>query len=413
MRDFVTLGSGGESEDLLRIPVEPALDGALADELRTRVLFVDARIEGFNLVTEPSGAVSAVVLCGRNLGDGDIEALRQKISALLELQVRPQVAHPPKVLWRSGHRRSAGHDAFAQLQASGWAMVQGEGQVAIAGPMLDLVRVLDRLLVQRLREHYEATEYSYPTLIRSQTLQEGGYFASFPHHLMFVTRLHNDLDVYLEFERGLSEASPLDGLLEHCRNVDYCLPPTMCFHTFAQYQGQSLGGFSAVTAAGKSFRYESGYHRTLERLWDFTIREMVFLGTRDEVLTARRRVLEAMQSLMDELELEARCEVANDPFFGSDAVPDAVGSQRMLEMKYELRLPAGLDADIAVGSFNFHDDIFGKRFKIVGEDGKYIRSACVGFGLERFAFAVLSRHGLIPAKWPRPLADGQRRLAEG
>lgn len=394
--------------DTVEVIFGPPLDQRLAGELRSRILFVDDRIGDFDLVVD-EGGLRAAVLRGVDLGDPTV--LDRKVRLLVEREIRPQVPVAAKVLWRSHHTRRPAGDVFDALTDAGFAHVQGEGQVALSGLPLELVGVLDHLLMGRLRARFDVTEYAYPTLIRSDTLRVAGYFDSFPHHLMFVTRLHSDLDVYRAFEVEVRAGTDAAGLLGLCRNVDYCLPPTMCYHTFAQHRGRSISGRLRVVAArGKSFRHEAGYHTTLARLWDFTIREMVFLGAREEVTAARQQMIESLQGLVDELGLDAWLEVANDPFFGSDAVPDAIGSQRLLELKYELRMPISVETDIAVGSLNFHDDVFGTRFEITGDDGAPIRSGCIGFGLERLVFAVMSQCGIDPAGWPEPLARAHRAL---
>jgi hypothetical protein len=212
---------------------------------------------------------------------------------------------------------------------------------------------------------------------------------------MFVSRLHGDVDVYRGFLDDLASGGSLtDVLRAHAGGFDHCLPPTMCFHTYHQLADRPLPAPSlTVTSRGKSFRFESRYRRSLERLWDFTIREVVFLGSRSHVLGCRRRLMELVWELMDDLGLGGRCEVANDPFF-----VDAEGawSQRLMELKYELRLPLDPGRDVAVGSFNFHDCFFGESFGI----GTDVHTACAGFGLERLAYAFLCRHGLDPEGWP-------------
>jgi hypothetical protein len=55
--------------------------------------------------------------------------------------------------------------------------------------------------------------------------------------------------------------------------------------------------------------------------------------------------------------LSGRCEVGNDPFFGGSDTPDRISSQRIMELKHELRVSVGGDRTIAVGSFNFHNDL--------------------------------------------------------
>ena len=175
----------------------------------------------------------------------------------------------------------------------------------------------------------------------------------------------------------------------------------MCYHVFQQYRGRSLDttDVHVVTCRGKSFRFESAYVTTLERLWDFTIREIVFMGTREQVTGARESLLRRCLSYMQELDLAGQCEVANDPFFGGDAA-DRISSQRLMELKYELRLEVAPAHAIAVGSFNFHDRHFGSSFAITSDTGEPVHSSCVGFGLERLVYAFLCQYGLAPDTWP-------------
>jgi hypothetical protein len=158
-----------------------------------------------------------------------------------------------------------------------------------------------------------------------------------------------------------------------------------------------------VTSRGKSFRYESRYHRSLERLWDFTIREIVFMGERESVLAARQEFMLLTFDLVDQLELAGHCEVGNDPFFCTDDSAHKAWSQRLLELKYELQLEVEAGRTIAAASFNFHDDFFGSSFGITQGEG-FVHTACVGFGLERLLYAFLCRHGLDSRQWPSGLA---------
>lgn len=366
------------------------------------MLFVSSAITDFELVVG-GGAVTGVTVYSTE--PLDLAVMTRKVNAVIDNDVRPQVVTPAKVIWRSPVRREVAEGTFEALAEAGAVTETGEGQVAIGEPLLMLFQYFDGALVGMLTSSFAARQFQYPTLIRAQTLERAGYVKAFPHHLLFVTRPDNDIDVYRDIRETYADA-PLDSrLLTHCRNVDYCLPPTMCYHTFSQYQGRTVGadGIEVVTARGKSFRFEAGYSATLERLWDFTIREMVFMGTRDEVLQARELVMSKTFALMEALGMSGHCELSNDPFFGSADTADRIGSQRMLELKYELRLPVGVDRTIAVGSFNFHNDLFGRAFGIEHSTGEAAWSSCVGFGLERLVYAFVCQFGLDRRHWPAPL----------
>jgi seryl-tRNA synthetase len=179
----------------------------------------------------------------------------------------------------------------------------------------------------------------------------------------------------------------------------------MCFHTFHQFAARVFGASEnrVVTAKGKSFRFESRYARSLERLWDFTIREIVFLGERDFVLDARKHLMNDVFAFLDEVGLTGRCEVGNDPFFCTEDMAGRVMSQRLLQLKYELHADLDDDRSTAVASFNYHDTFFGERMGIRRVGGEPISTACAGFGLERLTYAFLCQHGFDTAAWPDPV----------
>ena len=371
--------------------VEP-LAAEHVDELNRRVFFVDESIVDFELI----GLTAVAVSTDRPV---DPAELTRKLRFVVENDVTAQLRTLPKVLWRSNTTRRARRDTFAALEADGVVHEVGPGQVALGQPAIAALDALDRLIKDIVVEEFGATEYRYPTLLPLNALQRSGYLSSFPQHLMFVARLHGDVDTYREFAED-----PVD-ILDHCGPVDRCLPTTMCYHTFDQFAGCRLDGPMVITARGGSFRHEARYHRTLERLGDFTIRETVFIGDADFVRAARDRLRERVIELVQKLDLAGRCEVANDPFFAAADGAMRVSSQRLLELKHELHLEIEPgDRTIAVGSFNLHDQHFGEAFDIRLGDGPAF-SACVGFGLERLTYALLCQYGWDMHDWPDVLRE--------
>jgi seryl-tRNA synthetase len=384
--------------------LEEPLSAALAGEFAKRIFFAAEEIRDFRLIRDGDQVTAvAVIHDGPDVPDG----LSRKLRYILLNDVMPQLVRDPKVVWRSPVHRNVRGGTFDELVNRGIAYPTGEGQVALTEPVLSLMDQLDRLIRRIAVDVFAAKDVRYPTLLPIGALNRCNYLASFPQHAMFATRFRADLDTYrqvLSITQHSSESKK--RILRLCNGVDYSLPPTMCYHTFNQLSGQQLPPeLSAVTARGKSFRHEARYYRTLARLWDFTIREIVFLGSRPDVLAAREGFLRRAWDLATELGLSGRSEVANDPFFCRSDSGVQSSSQRLLELKYELQLDVGPGESVAVASFNFHDRFFGESFDISLADGGPSFSSCVGFGLERFAFAVICQHGLDPADWPDILRD--------
>ncbi|MBO4204429.1 hypothetical protein [Micromonospora echinofusca] len=381
------------------ITLEEPLAGAAAEEFGRRIYFATGDILDFRFVTRDD-LVTAVDLTLAPTGHP--ETVTRKVKAILDNDVLAQLIRPPKVIWSSPTAVEISDGTFARLRERGEVFPAGEGQVSLGPAMLHLMDALDDVVRGIVIDELGGIEYRYPTLISARTMHRCGYLTSFPQYLMFAARLHSDLDVYQRFVDDTRAAGQLvPNVLDRCSDVDYCLPPTMCYHTFAQYADRELPpGLRTVTAKGKSFRHEQKYHRGLERLWDFTIRETVFFGSREQVLTRRRWFLDRILRLLEQLQLSGRCEVANDPFFGNTDVAVSSSSQRLLELKYEIRLEVGGGRDIAVGSFNFHERAFGTAFAITLPDGETPFTACTGFGLERLAYAVACQYGVEPDAWP-------------
>lgn len=386
------------------IPLSTPLSAHLESELGKRIHFISADILDFTFVRGAAG-VEALDVTLVPEAAGSTAGLVQKINRIVEREVRGQRAWHEKILWSSAHQHKEWPDPLPKMERAGLVHVPGPGTMTFGDLMIRLIDHLDQRVRAIALSMPESTEFRYPTLLPLDVLERQDYFTSFPHFVMFVTRLHNDADTYEEFLSRYREAGHriTPEILGLCRDDRYCLPPTMCYHTFNQLAGTSVEP-RVVTSRGKSFRFESRYESGLDRLWDFTIRETVFLGPDTYVTSSRNRFLDAARELVDELGLVARCEVANDHFFG-DAARDGVLSQRLMQLKYELVADLAGGRRVAVGSFNLHGDHFGQAFGITHAEGP-IHSGCVGFGLERLAYALVTQHGIDPARWPESVRSG-------
>ncbi|MFI8811827.1 hypothetical protein ACIGWV_10100 [Streptomyces sp. NPDC055082] len=370
------------------------------DELAKRIYYASSDIESFRLIEEELRIVAVEVTTVREVGTDD---LARKVNLISDRDVLPQRITSVERVWNSPHsERFADGEVYEQLLALGLVHEMGQGLIASGGLFTATLDALDERIRNLAIGRFGAKEQRYPTLISTETLRRGGYLDSFPQFLMSAHRLHADVDTYSDFV-GEGESTEDIGtrLARYGEHSGYCLPPTMCFHTYQQFHGKRLdSGGTAVTSRGKSFRHESRYSRSVERLWDFTIREMVFFGEGKAVADLRQSFLEASCDLIDELGLPGHVEGANDPFFGDGRNPRRMLAQRLSGLKYELRLPVEAGRTVSVASFNAHGTLFGEPFEIALDDGSTASSACVGFGLERFAYSFFCQYGPELGNWP-------------
>ena len=252
-----------------------------------------------------------------------------------------------------------------------------------------------------------APRIQFPSLIGGDTLDRCGYLRSFPHSVSLVSHLREDLDAIQRFAETTRWGGAHLGYEEATLAPASCLlSPSVCFHWYASMAGQRRPQLTTTEAVGKCFRWESGNITGLERLYDFTMQEIIFVGTGDAVLAERRRSIEAFSAALDTLGVAYEIRSANDPFFVNDFANQAT-FQHAFELKFEVRaLLPYKNKTFAVGSFNYHMDHFGRAFDIRGDDGLPLHTGCTGFGLERAALMILAQFGLDPKDWPPQLAEG-------
>ncbi|MEW5870902.1 MAG: hypothetical protein AB1894_16635 [Chloroflexota bacterium] len=293
------------------------------------------------------------------------------------------------------------NDPMPELLARGEVSQETNG-VYTLGPLLS--RLVDFFEAQfiGLADSFDATPYRFPTLIPARYLERVNYFRAFPHSLTFATHLREDLDNIDAFsQQAACNEHGLDVSMESFSQIQTLLSPAVCYHLYFALADKPLpGGQVIATAVGNCFRYEAINLTSLERLWNFTMREVIFIGAKDFVLENREIARQRMSQVFEKIGLAYRVESANDPFFIGEFRKQAA-FQSAFQLKFEIRASLPFkDSTLAVGSYNYHQDFFGRSLNISLPDGSPAHTGCVAFGLERIAFAFLAQYGLDPATWP-------------
>jgi seryl-tRNA synthetase len=288
----------------------------------------------------------------------------------------------------------------------------GQGQVSLAGPPLNALNFLDRQFAEAYRAAFEATDHSFPAMIKAELLARCGYFEMHPNAVSFVSHAVEDFDELEAFRHAnVGQGQLVVPGATSLALPEYCLNPAACFPSYEALEGRKIDAEgSCLTWRGRVFRYESRNTAGLDRLWEFNVRELVFIGSDEFVLASRDRAISVVSGLCESWDLDSRIETATDPFFATVYSARAFW-QKAMDVKHEIRAkveqaPGAADArTIAVGSFNLHGDFFGSRFDISHSGGAAAASGCVGIGLERLMFALFAQHGLEPAAWPAGLRE--------
>ncbi len=275
------------------------------------------------------------------------------------------------------------------------------GQAGLRGPLLALANRCDHAFLL-LAAIWGADEENHPASLPADKLQRIDYLRSFPHQATFPTRL--DPAELTGFLAGEVVGDHGEIALTRLSPVSEVLTPAACYHLYCSREGESFDRPRYLTTRATCFRHE-GRYEPLRRLWSFTMREIVCLGTKAETVAFLQRAQAAVDDFLHLMDLPVEWLTATDPFFQPQSNPKYL-LQRVQPTKHE----ATYGGDLAIASTNLHHDHFGTAFGLT-RDGEPAHSACLAFGIERWLFAIIDRYGLDSESWPRPEEAAQKAQA--
>lgn len=264
-----------------------------------------------------------------------------------------------------------------------------------SGTFEDIVDGIDRVVVAA-GPGKAATRLRFPPVFPRTSFERTDYIASFPHLTGAINTFGGSNAEHAALLAARSRGEAWDGWLEP---ADTVLVSAACHPAYSRYSGTLPDGGVLLDVYGYCFRHEPAVDPA--RMQAFRMHEFVRIGTADDTARHRDNWVERGLEVLDSLGLEAEAVPANDPFFGR-AGRMLAANQRHENLKTELtvRLYGDLDDGTAVVSCNWHRNHFGETFEISTADGDVAHSACVGFGMERIALAMLRTHGFDVERWP-------------
>jgi seryl-tRNA synthetase len=231
-------------------------------------------------------------------------------------------------------------------------------------------------------------------VISRQTIERCGYLHKFPQLLGSVHAFVGD---DAEHARLVADVETGADWGERQSLTDLALTPAACYAVYPHVAGPISASGRTVDVESWCFRQEAS--RSLERMRAFRMREFVRIGEPALVHSWRDAWLERGEAFLGSLGLQTTVAVATDAFFGRGARFLSV-SQREQGLKFEVCVEVCAGVQAAVMSANYHLDHFGGVFGIQLPTGECAHTACVGFGLERLALALVAKHGVAIEDWP-------------
>jgi len=387
------------------LPLTREIDFEIAGDIEKESVFVSPQIDRI-VVSEDLKSARLIAREGANL-----EEVADKARRFLDVMVKQVTGFEIKVFVDTKRKDTGPYQIGVNdgLVERGWMHDYGKGQVAYSGPVLKLAQLINEKAGELYKKAYNATDGHFPAMIDADTLHKCGYFDSHPNAVTFLGNVIEDFDAIEEFRRANSCS---EGALlpqpEHIHIDGMCLNPAACFPCYPTLKGKTYLTGESFTWMGRVFRYESRNINGLDRLYEFNVRELVFVGTEEYVRECRAKALPIVEEMATFFDIDCQVQTATDPFFATVSAAKKFW-QAAQEVKNEIKIPAlgndGSTKMLACGSINLHGNFFGKRFEFYCANGEPAQTGCVGLGIERWVLAAFTQHGFEPHRWPEAVRN--------
>jgi len=254
--------------------------------------------------------------------------------------------------------------------------------LATFGPeAIAIIQALDDRFLH-LADEVDAERVVFPPLMKVNDLNKLDYFINFPHLGLAVAGLNQETCDCLTHQNADFEKVSH----EHINDSAYMLPSAACYNVYLHLRDQTLTNARYYTTVARCFRNENEYNE-LRRLWSFQMREIVCIGSMDEVQTFLAAYKEKVLEMARKLGIQFDIETATDPFY------DKKSAKALLQLLQPVKEEFVFNKTVSAASVNFHRNFFGERCNITNENGEPLFSGCVAFGIERWLHALLETYG--------------------
>lgn len=216
----------------------------------------------------------------------------------------------------------------------------------------------------RIINKWNPVEIHIPALIHRDILNKIGYFDSFPHQIIGIK-----------------------SLFDSNKYNDFFLTPSACLHFYPIFAQQQIEN-GIFTTKARVYRNEEKKTDGKTRLVDFTVREIVVVGTIDNVLSKLTNIGNSIVEYGNSIGLDINLETAFDPFYPSRENIIKKRFQLGNNQKKEMIIDYNGEK-LSIGSINYHGFHFSRAFQF--DKNNTIVTGCIGVGLERWTSALIKK----------------------
>ncbi len=347
-----------------------------------------------------------------SLGQSEIEnRIPDRIISLLEekLQSYGGKTEHWELLWESAAREPKfSRDPTEEMQKVGWIKHGSSRGQWIYGPQATAVfRAFEKIVLEEILRPLAYREMIFPKLDTWDVWKKSGHAQGVYPEIYFVcppkTRDPAFWEEVMDYYKVTHEV-PLELVKEKIDVPIGGMCYAQCPTFWGFLQGMTLPNeelpICVFDRSGTSHRYESGGIHGIERVDEFHRIEIVWLGTKEQVLAEKEKLTACYKHIFEDiLQLTWRTAWVTPWFMAQEGKTGLSEMTGAGTVDYEAVLPYNGNW-IEFQNLSVNGEKYPKGFTVKAQSGEALWSGCSGVGLERWASAFLSQKGLVPENWP-------------
>ncbi|MFX1294672.1 MAG: serine--tRNA ligase, partial [Promethearchaeota archaeon] len=320
-----------------------------------------------------------------------------------------------EVLWSSKVKKEVWNDDPSKIMLEkGWiAQTKIKGKWFFGPQLVKIFRAMEKLVETEIIEPLGFIEVIEPHHESFETLLKTGHLEGVPMELYYVyepkTRNPEEWKAFIDHLK-ISRKVPTEILRDMLSTPNAINCYVQCPNIYEFFASKTIADSEfpilIYDKTAISNRYESGGRHGIERMDEFHRIELVFLGTKEQLIVIKDKIIEKYKKIFNEiLDLEWRMTWVT-PFYLQHSGILGLDDERQ-------RLKGTIDFESYLpyrGSRKENEWLEFQNFSIVGK--KYIDafnikaqkldlwSGCSGIGIERWIITFLAQKGMNPDNWP-------------
>jgi seryl-tRNA synthetase len=331
-----------------------------------------------------------------------------------------------KLIWESKEKKPVWtKDPTEEMIKLDW-LKQGptKGKWFYNPQVTSIFRAMENIAINEVLKPLGFQEIIESHIVSFDIWLKTGHLEGMPSEFYYVAEpASRDIEKWQRFIdlTKITKEVPLDELKKNIGvpNAGVCY--AQCPIIYWSLKGKTIADKSLplliFDKSANSCRYESGGRHGIERVDEFHRIEPVYLGTREQLLRLRDKLIERYKHVFNEvLDLEWRMAWVTPWYMQQAGKINDTGEQDTGTIDFEAYMPyRGSRKDsgwLEFQNLSILGDKYVNAFNIKAQKSE-LWSGCSGIGLERWTAVFLAQKGLDPDEWPSGFKKYLKKLPEG